>query len=287
MKVVPLAFDSMGVRSMATYVETQDAKILIDPGVSLAPMRYGLPPHPIELQRMEEAWTQIKDYARRADILVVTHYHYDHHDPTEPEIYEGKIVYIKHPTEKINLSQRGRAAYFLEVLGDLPETLEFADGRGFSCGETTIAFSQPVCHGTNPRLGYVLEVAIGEGDDKLVFTSDVEGPSLDEQVHFIRTERPTILIVDGPMSYMLGFRYSFKSVQLSVQHLVSFVRDLPLQTLIVDHHFMRDLRYERWINPVREAADQRGVKVSSAAEYLGRRPELLEARRKELYQARL
>jgi len=42
-KIIPLAFESFGVRSMATYVET-DQKILIDPGTSLGPKRFGFPP---------------------------------------------------------------------------------------------------------------------------------------------------------------------------------------------------------------------------------------------------
>ncbi len=35
MKITPLAFDSFGTRSMSTFVETKDVKILIDPGVAL------------------------------------------------------------------------------------------------------------------------------------------------------------------------------------------------------------------------------------------------------------
>ncbi|WP_286244027.1 hypothetical protein [Methanobacterium ferruginis] len=42
MKIVPLAFESMGVRSMATFLET-DQKILVDPGTSIAPKRFGFP----------------------------------------------------------------------------------------------------------------------------------------------------------------------------------------------------------------------------------------------------
>lgn len=42
MNIVPLAFESMGVRSMATFVET-DQRILIDPGTSIAPKRFGFP----------------------------------------------------------------------------------------------------------------------------------------------------------------------------------------------------------------------------------------------------
>ncbi len=37
--VVPLAFDSFDIRSMATFVEADDLGVLIDPGVSLAPLR--------------------------------------------------------------------------------------------------------------------------------------------------------------------------------------------------------------------------------------------------------
>ena len=41
--LVPLAFESMGVRGMATYVETEDLRILFDPGCALGP-RFSLRP---------------------------------------------------------------------------------------------------------------------------------------------------------------------------------------------------------------------------------------------------
>jgi len=44
MRVIPLAADSLGVRSMATYVEAGGLRLLIDPGATLAPRRYGLGP---------------------------------------------------------------------------------------------------------------------------------------------------------------------------------------------------------------------------------------------------
>jgi len=284
MNVKPLAFNSLGTRSMATYVETDDAKILIDPGVSLAPFRYGLPPHALEWQRMDESWKLIKDYTREAEILIVTHYHYDHHNPSEPEIYRDKVTLIKHPADKINYSQQERAAYFLNMLGKCPKRLEYADGKKFEFGKTKIKFSPPVCHGTNPRLGYVVEVSISCSGEKVVHSSDVEGPSLDDQVRFLLDEKPEIAIVDGPMSYMLGFRYSFKSLQVSIQNLVQTISETSIQALMLDHHFMRDLRYESRIKPVYEKAKDRGVKVLTAAGFLGRRIEMLEACRKELYE---
>lgn len=282
--VVPLAYDSLGVRSMATFVETDDARILIDPAVSLAPIRYGLPPHPVEWRRMEESWEKIKQYAELVDVFIVTHYHYDHHDPGEPEVYKDKIVYLKHPTENINLSQKDRAAHFLEALKGFPKRLEYADGKEAKIRKTRICFSRAVCHGTNPRLGYVTEVSISHGGEKLLHTSDVEGPSLDDQVQFILEEKPDVLIVDGPMTYMLGFRYSYKSLEISNQNLVRVIRETELRTLILDHHFLRDLNYQTRIAPVYTAAETKNMRVLTAAEFAGKKVEMLEALRRELYE---
>lgn len=53
-RIMPLAFDSFGVRPMATFVETDDLRILIDPSVALSPLRYNLRPHFFEWQRLDE-----------------------------------------------------------------------------------------------------------------------------------------------------------------------------------------------------------------------------------------
>lgn len=283
-EVVPLAFDSFGVRSMATYVETDDLRVLVDPGVSLAPLRYGLEPHPLEWRRLEETWGAVRDYAEGADVLIVTHYHYDHHDPSYPELYMGKRVFIKNPKENINRSQRGRASLFLERVRGLPKELEVADGRRIQIGGTVIKFSGAVCHGTDQRLGYVVEVCIKNGHEGFLHTSDVEGASLPEQIKFILEEKPDILFVDGPMTYMLGYRYSYESLEHSNRNLSRAIRELDLEALVLDHHFLRDLNYKERIKPIYEAAEERGIRVQTAAEFSGRKIEMLEANRRELYE---
>jgi hypothetical protein len=268
---------------MATFVETDDLKVLIDPGVALAPVRYGLEPHPLEWQRLDETWEVIKQYAEDADVLVVTHYHYDHHDPDSPELYKNKTVFTKHPTQDINRSQQERATLFLDAIKGKPKSLEVADGRNFQLGKTFINFSKAVCHGTNPRLGYVTEVSIRSNDEKFLYTSDVEGPSLEDQIGFILEEKPDILFVDGPMTYMLGYRYSFKSLEISNNNLVKVIKKTHLYTLVLDHHLLRDLDYRARVKPIYEAAEKRGTKVVTAAEFCGRKIEMLEASRRELY----
>ena len=94
MKIELIAFDSLGVRSMCTFVETKDTSILIDPSASLAPNKFGLPPHPKEIERLNELWQLIVKKARKAKVLIISHYHYDHYEP-EASFYQGKKVFLK------------------------------------------------------------------------------------------------------------------------------------------------------------------------------------------------
>jgi predicted metallo-beta-lactamase superfamily hydrolase len=279
MKIIPIAADSLGTRSMATFVETGDCNICIDPAVSLGPRRYGLPPHPLEYKKRDEHWESIKKYAEKSDVLILTHYHYDHHEPEFPEMYRDKAVFIKHPTENINRSQKGRAELFLKKINGMLRKLEYADGRDFSFGNTSLRFSDAVFHGTGNRLGYVVETCIREGDESFVFTSDVEGPNTKEQTDFILKENPGVVYLDGPLSYMLGYRYSYESLAGAVENILSILNGTDVEKLVIDHHLLRDLNWKEKIARVFDA----GKEVLTAAEFLGVGNNQLEARRKELF----
>ncbi|MBN2421741.1 hypothetical protein JXB41_00820 [Candidatus Woesearchaeota archaeon] len=283
MKIIPLAFDSLGTRSMCTFVETKDAKIIIGPSVALGPKRYNLPPHKKELQKLEKHWKTIVKYAKISDILIITHYHYDHHNPEEClEMYKNKTVLIKHPTEKINLSQKKRAKYFLNKIKGLAKKIEYADKNKFKFGKTKIEFSPAVEHGTNSKLGYVTEVLIDDGY-KLIHSSDVEGPALDNQTDFILKNKPNLLILDGPLSYMLGYRYSYESLNSSIRNMIKIINKCPLDSIIIDHHFLRDLKWKEHLSEVFNAAEKKKIKLQTAAEYASKKINTLEAHRKELY----
>jgi len=284
-EITPIAFDSLGVRSMATLIETKDVILFIDPSAALGPRRYGLPPHPIELKALEDSLDKISTMIRDAEIVVITHYHYDHHNPNEPEILKGKKVYLKHPKDHINVSQKIRAARFLKLLKDVgkPSRIEYADGKELRIGNTIIRFSEPVPHGVNDRLGYVIMVTVIYRDEHVLFTSDVEGPPLPIQRDIIIRENPSLLILDGPMTYMLGYRYSRKALDNSLNNLREIVRNTNVETIIIDHHFMRDLKYKKYIE-LMITSFPRNITLSSAAEFSGCEPLLLEARRKELYE---
>ncbi len=267
---------------MCTVVETKDVKIVIDPSVALAPKRYGLPPHELEIKKKEELWNKIKRELRDADIVIITHYHYDHHNPNEPDVLEGKIILVKHPERAINFSQMRRAHRFLI---SVKSNVEFADSRLFEFGNTVVHFSNPVPHGKDSKLGYVIEVLV-EDDGRFLFTSDVEGLPLDEQVEFVLNSNPNVIFVDGPMTYIPHI-YGKKLLERSLENLERVMENTDVRVIVLDHHLLRDLNWRKKIDRLFGRAEEFGVEIKSASEFIGLPENLLEARRKELYQKSL
>ena len=283
MKITPLAAESLGVRSSAVFVETADVKVLIDPGVSLAPVRFGLPPHPLEIKKMNECWRRIKEHARSADVLVITHYHFDHFDPTEPLVFNDKTLLVKHPKENINASQRERARELMKSYRTLPRRVEFADSGVFTFGGTTIRFSPAVPHGPDAKVGWVVEVSIREGGACFLHTSDIQGASLPEHTGFILSENPDTLYLDGPLTYLMGRGFTPGDLRASIDNVREMLETTRVQTIIIDHHGLRDPDWREQLGEVFARAEKTGKRVVTAAEFLNAEEDLLEARRRQLF----
>jgi len=295
-RVLPLAAESLGVRSMCTYVETFDLRILLDAGVSLAPSRFRLPPHPREYRAIKDSRRKIAEFAEKADVVTISHYHFDHHTPsyedwlcnwtdaeTAQQIYEDKLVLAKNYRENINASQRRRGWTFEKTGGKHAKKLEFADGKAFSFGETELRFSLPVFHGLpNTPLGWLIMTSIDYQDARVLFASDVQGPLDAAALQIILAEKPQLLIIGGPPVYLAGFRVNDEQIQLGLNNLEASARKIPI--VVVEHHLLRDLKWRDSAKQVFQAAKEAGNKVITAAEFLGREDQLLEAKRKQLFE---
>lgn len=284
MKIKPVACESLGIRSMATYVETCDARIFIDPGASVSPDRYALPPHKIELDRFYKIWESVKQWVQASDIVIITHFHNDHHHSEIPEMYRNKDLWIKNPREYINETQRSRAAYFLSRVEGLPRSTQIADGSSLNLGKTRITFSPPITHGASNRLGYVVQVLIEE-DQRFLFTSDVQGPVTDEATDFIIKSQPDIVMVDGPATYLLGTHCRKSDIDNSVANLTKIINQTPVKHLIIEHHLLRDLNWQTY---VQDLVKIRGnLAIQSGAAFAGEKEDLLEAKRKDMYEGKI
>lgn len=293
--VVPLAAESLGVRSMCIYIETPDIHILLDAGVSLCPQRFRLPPHPQEFEAIIEARKKISELAKKAEVITISHYHFDHHTPsfedwlcnwtdaeTARQIYEGKLVLAKSYQVDVNASQRRRGWLFEKTGGKRARKLEFADGKTFSFGETRLKFSRPVFHGLpNTPLGWVLMTTIECEGERMLFASDVQGPMDDTTLKIILAEKPQLLIIGGPPLYLAGFRVDERQIQLGLKSLETLAKTVPI--VIVEHHLLRDAAWRDWAKQIFTSAQDRGNEVVTAAEFLDEKDRLLEAKRKELF----
>jgi predicted metallo-beta-lactamase superfamily hydrolase len=259
---------------MATYVETKDVRILIDPGVALAPKRFGFGPHRLEVERCLEHWDAIKDHAKKSDILIITHYHFDHYNPRQPELFKKKLIFIKDPKSNINRSQKSRSAGFLKAIEGLPREILISDGQSHEFGNTKLSFSSALPHGDSAKLGYVTEVLIEE-DFRFIHTSDVQGPCLPEQTGFIIQSNPDVIVSDGGMDFMLVD---------ALANMIRIIRKTDVKKYVIDHHFLRDAHYAEKLLQVFAIAQKRKVEVLTSAGVLGKKNDLLEAERKRLYE---
>ncbi len=260
-----LASESLGVRSMAVEVEVCGPRILIDPGAALGPRRYGLPPDEVELARLSKLREVIRKRLKETEIVIITHYHFDHYTPEWAEDLQGKRVFLKDPVRNINRNQAGRAAEFLKRLMRAGVSWEVAEGRRVPLSGGEIVISGPLWHGPAARFGCVVSVAVREGDTVFLHTSDVSGPVREESVEFILAQRPDILFVDGPSTY-LGPRFGLSAVEAARSNLLRILHEVRPAKLVLDHHLLRDLSWRRWAEPLFELAEKQGLAVLSGAE---------------------
>ncbi len=297
-RVTPLAAESFGVRSMCTYVETSDVKLLLDAGISLPPNRFGLPPHPLEFQTIAKLRHRIAEAADKVEIVTISHYHFDHHTPsfedwlinwteakeTARRIYQDKRVLMKNPRQKINPSQRHRAWLFQKTGGKHAKSLENADGKTFIFGkDTVVRFFEPVTHGPeNGVLGWVIMAEITSNNESFIFAPDVQGPISSHALELILAAKPDAVMVGGPPFYLGSYKVDELELQQGLRNLTSIAKSVPL--LILEHHALRDEAWKQRTRAVFDAAEKAGNKITTAAEFAGQENVFLESKRKELFE---
>lgn len=295
-KVTPLAAESFGVRSMCTLVQTPDISVLLDAGISLCPYRFSLPPHPIEFQAIAKLRKKIADAAEKAQVVTISHYHFDHHTPsyedwvvnwtktgeTARKIYQGKTLFVKNPKININASQRHRAWMFQKTCGKTVRRLVAADGKTFTFGETTLRFSEAVPHGSeNSTLGWVIMTTVDLDGERFMFAPDIQGPMSNHTTELILTAQPTAIMLGGPPLYLANIRIEESQLEQGLKNLQQIVLKIPI--VVLDHHLLRDEDWKRKISFIYQQTRKTGHELFTAAEYAGSENLFLESKRKQLF----
>jgi uncharacterized protein len=279
MKIIPLAADSLGVRSMATYVEAGGTGILIDPGATLAPARYGLPPSAEEWDALKRANDRISAYAARARYVFVSHYHEDHFR-SDAATYAGRVVLVKDPRRMVTGAQSRRAEALWKTL-DGPARVQAADGAAIVTQDFELHVSPPLPHGVEgTTLGYVVALTIVDHHEhqRFVFASDVQGPLSAVAAAWLINARPTTLYLSGPPSYVER-EVGTGAIERGVDNLMRVLHATGCR-VIMDHHALRDPRFSTRFQRLWATS-----RVVTAAAHLGLTAQPLEARRDRLWAA--
>ena len=285
MQILPLAAESLGTRGMCFFLKTEDQTIVVDPSVSLGPLRYGLKPHLQEIAAAYLSRQLILKAVNQTSILVQTHYHGDHFSlgverpyeftnrKVQNQIYGNPevIILAKDPKKNINYNQKKRAYWLWKRKGI---TLYSGDNKEFLYGKTSIKFSPPIPHGREgSRSGWVLSVFIKDSQDSVLITSDVHGLANDVALNFILDNKSQHLIIDGPSTY--------HPKQTEEETAIAFkrIKKIPRDHFYLDHHFLRD---RNWPN-ILEEQDLTGNAVP-LSDLVINNPLCLESIRDELHE---
>jgi len=267
--------ESLGVRSLCCVVETRDRKVVIDPGVALGLRRHGLLPHPVQVAASERVKRSIKRALQGATDVVISHYHGDHHPMVDANPYqlsaERVAESLTYPrlwtkgTEALSLNQVRRAQALAKKLNrPLPVSEGMSDGP--------LSFSPAVPHGERgTRGGSVMMTRIEEGNEVFVHASDIQMLD-DEAIERIIMWRPSVVLASGPPIHLPGF--TLEKQQSARRRTLQLAREVD--TLILDHHLMRSKEGEQWLDHISCLTE---YKVICAADFMGRRRNLLEAER--------
>jgi predicted metallo-beta-lactamase superfamily hydrolase len=265
---------------MATYVESGETRILIDPGATLGPTRYRLPPASEEWEALKRANDRISAHALRAQLIFISHYHEDHFR-YDPELYAGRRVWAKHPTRMINPKQRQRAGELWKAIRPHCH-LDAAEGRHWEFKDVLLRVSPPLAHGVEGTgLGYVVALTVADRSRGISFVhaSDVQGPLSAVATAYLIRERPGLLYLSGPPCY-IEREIGATLVDQGIENLLRIIGATGCR-VILDHYALRDPRHQERLRRLWETGQ-----VVTAAGYLGLADELLEANRHLLWAKR-
>jgi hypothetical protein len=207
--------------------------------------------------------------------IVFSHYHGDHQPLADANPYQLPLERVArlcmHPrlwtkgTKALSYNQARRAKALADRLGRI---LPSAEGMN----DGPLSFSPPVPHGKRDgRGGSVMMTRVEDGGEVFVHASDIQMLD-DEAIKKILAWQPNVVLASGPPIYLPSL--TSKEQKGALYRTLRLTK--KVDTLILDHHLMRSKKGEQWLDHVSSLS---GHKVVCAADFMGRRRNLLEAER--------
>jgi len=273
-----LATESLGVRGLCCVVKTESKKIVIDPGIALGYKRKGLLPHPVQVAVDEIIQGRILKHLQNTTDIVFSHFHGDHIPLANANPYQLDLQEVENLFQNLSIYAKGNSedshkmkerAWNIKV--NSPEYI-VAEGKNIA----ELSFSQPVSHGEeDSHLGRVMVTRIEVDNKNFVHASDIQfltRQAIDKVIKLT----PDIVLASGPPIYLPQLKP--KDRKLARENVLTLSNTVPL--LIIDHHLLRCREGLKWLRSLDCESNNR---IVCAADVMKCPPQLLEARRSELY----
>lgn len=270
----------MGVRSLCCLVTLSDRRIVIDPGVALGYVRYGLLPHPLQIAVGHKVREKIVQALFNATDIVFSHFHGDHVPLAGANPYQLAIRALPDSFRDLHcwsksgedITGEGRRR-FQDLANLLGNNMQLAEGRS----EGTLSFSRSVPHGApQSNMGTVMMTRIKIGKRIFVHASDIQllhDPTIDQVIDW----QPDIILAAGPPLYLDQLSHAER--ERAWNNAKRLAQNIEI--VILDHHLMRNSEGAVWLDKLSATV---GKKVYCAADYMGQPRRLLEAERVQLYE---
>ncbi len=150
----------------------------------------------------------------------------------------------------------------------------FADGKKIKIGKTEICFTNPLFHGVEyDRIGWVIGLTLKYENFKLIYTSDIQGPQIEDYAQWIIRENPDILFLDGFPIYLLGYITNRINFERAKENLLKILKETKANPVIFDHHHLRNEKFLTYYEEIYENFPNR---VFTFAEIMGKKPLIIE-----------
>ena len=126
------------------------------------------------------------------------------------------------------------------------------------------------------RVGWVVGVTVEHKGSKVIYTSDLQGPCIEDYVQWIIKENPDVLILDGPATYLFGYMVNRINLERAVNNVCAILKGTAAKVIIYDHHLLRDVRYKKRLAPAYTTAAEHKITLLTAAEWLGYDPLIVQ-----------
>lgn len=160
----------------------------------------------------------------------------------------------------------------------LSTPVHYADGENFVEGDTKVKFSSPLFHGIEySQTGWVIPTIIEDETGKtFLHSSDLQGPTIEDQADWILDVDPDYLFLDGPATYLFGYLLNRTNMERAIDNATRILREGNLELFIYDHHLLREPKFRERSEKFWNAAEEVETEVCTAAELKGDSPKILE-----------